>query len=58
VVSDGGVGGVGENLYALHPGDIRISGDTISCPLDGDTLRARSPLDPDKWPVSLAETST
>lgn len=58
VVSDGGVGGVGENLYALDPSDIRISGDTISCTLDGDTLRARPPLDPEKWPVSLAETST
>lgn len=53
VVSEGGVGGVGERLRALHPHEIRFSAEGPSCELDAATLARRPLLKPGAWPVSL-----
>jgi hypothetical protein len=53
VVSEGGVGGVGERLHALGPAEIQFSEDGASCSLTSDALKARTPLQPDAWPASI-----
>ncbi len=51
VVSEGGVGGVGERLHALEPGELRFSQDGVTCDLTPDDLRDRSILDEKAWPI-------
>lgn len=53
VVSEGGVGGVGERLRALHPDEIRFSADGPRCDLDAAMLARRPLLAPGAWPVAL-----
>ena len=53
VVSEGGVGGVGERLHALDPASLRFSEEGVSCDLTPDALRALPELDQRAWPVSL-----
>lgn len=53
VVSEGGVGGVGERLRALDPGEVRFSADGPICDLDAAALSRRPLLEPGAWPVSL-----
>jgi hypothetical protein len=58
VVSEGGVAGVGETLYALDPGEVRLTDDKVYCMLDSEALRARPSLDAEQWPVSLENAQT
>lgn len=53
VVSEGGVGGVGERLHALHPDELAFHDDGISCDLDPAALQARKVIAPDAWPKSI-----
>lgn len=53
VVSEGGVGGVGERLHALSPTEIRFSDDGISTDLTSEDLAARPVLEPGHWPAAL-----
>ena len=53
VVSEGGVGGVGERLHALHPSEVRFSGDGVTCDLDANELADRPVLGQDDWPVAF-----
>lgn len=56
VVSEGGIGGVGERLHALHPDELNISEDGVRCGLSAQELQARPELEPDCWPASIAPT--
>ena len=55
VVSEGGVGGVGERLHALSRRDMDFDGDGLSCRLSAAELQRRPILDPQSWPASLDE---
>ena len=55
VVSEGGLGGLGERLYALGPDEITASEDGFSTGLTAHELTARTPLAPGAWPASLEE---
>lgn len=52
VVSEGGVGGVGERLHALGWGEVTIDGDGMICRLDREALAARPALTPGAWPAT------
>lgn len=53
VVSEGGVGGVGERLHALGPDEVRFGTDGVACDLDCEELRARPVLEEERWPASV-----
>jgi hypothetical protein len=53
VVSEGGVGGVGERLRALRPDELHFSEDGPSCTLDATELARRPELAQGAWPVSI-----
>jgi hypothetical protein len=53
VVSEGGVGGVGERLHALSPTELRFSDEGISADLTPEDLAARPVLEPGRWPAAL-----
>lgn len=53
VVSEGGVGGVGEHLRALRPDELHFSTDGPSCDLDARDLARRPQLVQGEWPVSI-----
>lgn len=55
VVSEGGVGGVGERLHALSPAQLRFSADGVSCDLDADELARRPVLEQGAWPATLEQ---
>lgn len=55
VVRENSLSGLGEQLYALAPVEIRLSDDGLSCAFSGDELKQRMPIEPDQWPASLAE---
>lgn len=57
VVSEGGVGGVGERLHALGPDEVRFGPDGVVCDLGCDELRARPVLDEQAWPASVRPKS-
>ncbi|MFD1611720.1 PRC-barrel domain-containing protein [Sphingomonas tabacisoli] len=50
VVGKGGVGGLGETLYALPWGRLTVEPDRVVTDADLDTLR---PIDPKDWPARL-----
>jgi hypothetical protein len=52
VVSQGGVGGVGEELHALGWQEAQIGENAITAQIDGDALGRRPVLDPKCWPES------
>ena len=54
VVSEGGVGGVGERLHAVAPGAFQFSEKGIVCDLTPQALAALPVLEEDNWPVGLA----
>jgi hypothetical protein len=58
VVSEGGVGGVGERLHALHPNELTVSEDGVRCALSAEDLRTRPVLEPDRWPAALEGADT
>jgi hypothetical protein len=53
VVSEGGVGGVGERLHAIDPQEIIFGDDGARCQLDLGQLQARPVIEPGAWPKSL-----
>ena len=53
VVSEGGVGGVGERLHALDPRELRFSEDGVACDLSPGELERRPVLEVDAWPAAL-----
>lgn len=53
VISEGGVGGVGERLRALHPDEVRFSAEGPVCDLDAAALARRPLLAAGAWPVAL-----
>lgn len=54
VVAEGGVGGVGERLHALHPERLRF-GEQITCDLDAAALARFPVLAPDDWPAGIEQ---
>jgi hypothetical protein len=54
VVSEGGVGGIGERLHAIDPSELSFHDDEISCDLDLEQLRKRPDVAPEAWPKSIA----
>lgn len=52
VVSEGGVGGVGERLHALRPDELRFGADGVTSDLTAAALAARPVLEADAWPAS------
>ena len=55
VISEGGVGGVGERLHAIHPRELRFSEEGVTCDLSAEQLEALPALKQEGWPVSLPE---
>lgn len=55
VVGQGGVGGVGERLYALGWDEIAPAGDRFDSRLSLDALAHRPQLDPKHWPGTAEE---
>jgi hypothetical protein len=53
VVSEGGIGGVGERLHAIDPAELTFGDDGISCNLDSAQLRERPNVVPEAWPRSI-----
>lgn len=53
VVSEGGVGGVGERLHALAPADLSFGADGVRSDLTPAALAARPVLDADSWPAEV-----
>lgn len=53
VVSEGGVGGIGERLHALAPSELQLSEEGVACRLSGEELAQRPVLQPDAWPPAL-----
>jgi hypothetical protein len=53
VVSEGGIGGVGERLHAIHPHEMRFSEEGVACDLTAEQLERLPVLEQDGWPVSL-----
>ena len=53
VVSEGGVGGVGERLHALDPRELRFSEEGIACDLSPDEIARRPVLTAGAWPAAL-----
>ncbi|WP_293882866.1 PRC-barrel domain-containing protein [Sphingomonas sp.] len=54
VVSEGGVGGVGERLHALDPAYLTFRDDRITCTLDATALAALPVIPAGKWPKAIA----
>ncbi|WP_425230409.1 PRC-barrel domain containing protein [Sphingomonas sp.] len=52
VVSEGGVGGVGERLHALAPEGLRFGHDGVTCGLTAAALAALPVLEKEGWPAS------
>jgi hypothetical protein len=53
VVSEGGIGGVGERLHALDPSELHLSEQGVACALTADELEQRPVLEPGAWPAAL-----
>ncbi|MDX3898989.1 MAG: PRC-barrel domain-containing protein [Sphingobium sp.] len=53
VVSEGGVGGIGERLHALAPGEIVFAQGLATCRLSAEQLADRPVLPADDWPATL-----
>ncbi len=53
VVSEGGIGGVGERLHALRPDELQLSEEGVSCRLSAADLERRAVIEPDAWPAAL-----
>ena len=53
VVSEGGVGGVGERLHALSPAELRFGPDGVASDLTCEELQARPVLEDSAWPASV-----
>lgn len=58
VVSEGGVGGVGETLHAVDPVNLSFSPDTVRSDMSKSDLAALPALASDCWPRSLAEVQS
>ena len=54
VMSDGGVGGVGERLYGLTPAEVRLGEGQVRLGLSLSEVRKREPLTKDEWPPQLS----
>lgn len=54
VVSEGGLGGVGERLHALHPHEVRFAEGEARCDLSAEALVAR-PVLGEAWPSSIED---
>ena len=52
VVSQGGIGGIGEQLHALGWGEAEIEGDAVRTRIDQDAFSRRPALNPSEWPDS------
>jgi hypothetical protein len=57
VVSEGGIGGVGERLHALLPAEITFTQGQATCRLSADELAARPALAADAWPAALDDAA-
>lgn len=55
VVSDGGIAGLGERLFALDAAEVHLTRDGFSCSLSPDDVALRTPLEPDRWPTSSSQ---
>lgn len=51
VVTDEGVAGLGEQLYAVAADEVRFSVDQVTTRLSADELRRRGPIETGSWPA-------
>lgn len=58
VISDGGIGGLGERLVALDAAELRLSEEGFSCSLSPEELVGRKEIEADCWPASTVEQAT
>lgn len=56
VLSQGGMGGLGERLHAIDPSQLEFGLDGISTRLDAAQLADLPILNPECWPAALSET--
>lgn len=55
VVSEGGVGGIGERLHVMEPHEIVFGDDGIRCKLSAEQLQARPVIEPGAWPEVMSD---
>jgi len=55
VVSEGGVGGIGERLHALRTEELLLSEDGVACRLSASDLERLPVLEPGAWPAALQQ---
>jgi hypothetical protein len=53
VLSQGGVGGIGERLHAISPQQLTFTCDEVRCVLDSDGIAALPRLAANNWPPAL-----
>lgn len=58
IISQGGVGGIGESLRALTPDELCFGPDHVTSRIDAATLATRPTLAPDDWPVRPPSAQT
>lgn len=57
VITDGGLAGVGERLFALSPDELSVNAEGVTCFLAAESLLAREPLEGSRWPAALQTNS-
>lgn len=57
VVSEGGIGGIGERLHALSVDELSFADGTVQCRMTAEDLQQRPVLEDEAWPASLNELS-
>jgi hypothetical protein len=55
VVSEGGVGGVGERLHAIDPKELIFDDDGVRCRLVAEQLQVRPVIEPGSWPEAIGD---
>lgn len=55
VVSEGGVGGVGEVLHAIDPARLVFGEDKVECRMTTEELKALPVLEAGRWPAALPD---
>ena len=57
VISEGGVGGVGERLHAVDPAELEFGANSVKSKSSLDELAGLPVLQPGRWPAELSTTS-
>ncbi|WP_084437775.1 photosystem reaction center subunit H [Niveispirillum irakense] len=55
VVSEGGIGGLGERLHAIKPAELRFTADGVTSLIPANSLRTRPTLARKDWPATVQQ---